>query len=70
MDDDEELHSPLAARGKRSLAAKQVSYTEPQTDEEEGNVPQAKRVKVEPSENLEDTTFGVSNPFFEETEEI
>jgi hypothetical protein len=51
LDDDEELLSPSAARGKRSAAKR--SYVESdiedeQEDQEDGYVPMSKRVKTEP----------------------
>jgi hypothetical protein len=53
LDDEEELLSPSAARGKRNTAKKRSyveSDVEGEDDEEEGYVPMGKRMKTEPVE--------------------
>ncbi|KAI8940859.1 hypothetical protein NX059_002120 [Plenodomus lindquistii] len=48
VDDEEEITSPSAARGKRGLNGAGPSYAEPDSETEEGDAPTAKRVKAEP----------------------
>ncbi|CBY01146.1 hypothetical protein IAQ61_012028 [Plenodomus lingam] len=49
MDDDEQLMSPSAARGKRALssASKGFSYAEPDSEPDNADILSSKRVKVE-----------------------
>jgi hypothetical protein len=60
VDDDEEVLSPTAARGKRGISGgvkREIQYKESDAEDEgeveEDYVPMAKRVKAEPVENDE-----------------
>jgi len=57
MDDDEDIASPSAARGKRFSTAASFSFAEPTSEKEDGGVLQNKRVKTESVENHDNSFF-------------
>jgi len=52
MDDDEEIQSPSAARGKRAANKVEVSYAEQESDAEDDDHGMKKRVKIEPKSDI------------------
>ncbi|KAF1850895.1 uncharacterized protein K460DRAFT_400929 [Cucurbitaria berberidis CBS 394.84] len=68
LDEDDEVMSPLAARGKRGA---RQSYAEPESEEEHSDYQMSKRVKTEPiDDDNESTLGGVANEDVEEEEEV